>query len=215
MKPIIYMCGLAVMVLLVAGAAGAATVDDDTGDVFHWRWSENLGRYSWAHAVTDKPNVDITELSYDVSGETLTLSMTVQGTIEDDDGVWYWAYYNTSDATYTMYYVNGSGTAFGQGGSSYTTGNVTVSSSSISASIDLLGSDTRVEFYGWAASGYTGEDDAEYWQDWAPNDYGPDVDDDNGGGGDDDGDGGTPGFTALLALGGIAAVLLALRKLRR
>jgi len=214
MKTILFVCGLATVALLCGSLADAATVDDDTGDVFHWKWSDNLGTYSWAHAVTDKPNIDITELSYDVSGDMLTLTMTVQGDIEDSEDVWYWASFNTSDATYYMNYVNGSGTCMGTGASNFSFGNVSAAGDTVTGTIDLLGTDETVSFWGWAASGYSQATNTEYWQDWAPQEYAPDIDDGNGGNGDDDGDG-TPGFTVLLALGAVGAVLVVLRRRRR
>lgn len=200
--------------MFCAGLAAAETVTDDTGDVFHWKWSENLGRYSWAHAVTDKPNIDIREMSYDVSDTTLTLTMTVDGTIEDAEDVWYWAYYNTTDATYYMNYINGTGTCMGTGANNFSFGNVSAAGDMITGTIDLLGTDTKASFWGWAATGYTGAASGEYWQDWAPQDYAPAITNGDGDG-DDGGDGGIPGFTMLLALAGIVAVLAVFRLRRR
>jgi hypothetical protein len=212
MKKMLFVCGLAAMAICCTGFADAASVDDDTGDVFHWQWSDNLGRYSWAHAVSDKPNIDITEMSYDVSGNTLTLTMSVSGDIEDAEDVWYWAYYNTTEATYYMNYVNGSGTCMGTGANNFSFGNVSAAGDMITGTVDLLGTDTTASFWGWAASGYTQATSGEYWQDWAPQEYAPDLDGGNGG---DDGNGGTPGFTVLLALGCFAAVLVIFRARRR
>ena len=215
MKSTLFVCGLvAVGVMLCAGLTDAATVDDDTDDVFHWRWNADLGSYSWAHAVTDKPNIDITELAYSVSGETLTMTMTVQGEIEEADDVWYWAYYNTSDAQYYMNYINGTGTCLGTGANNVSFGNVSAAGDTITGTIDILGGDTAVSFWGWAASGYSQQTSGEYWQDWAPQEYAPDINGGNGDG-DDNGDDGTPGFTVLLALGGIAAVMLLVQVRRR
>ncbi len=202
-------CGLMVMALLGAGLADAATVDDDTDDVLHWKWSENMEGYAWTHAVTDRPNIDITELSYMVDGDMLMLTMTVQGEIEEADDVWYWAEYNTSDATYTMTYVNGSGTHMARGSNDVRFGNVSATGDTITASVELLGSDGRVSFKGWAASGYSRQTSGEYWQDWAPQEYAPDINRGNGG------DGGVPGFTLLLVLGGLAAVLVSVSRRRQ
>lgn len=211
--------GIAAVILLTSGAAMAETISDDTNDVFHWHWNENLASYGWAQATSDKPNIDITEISADASGGQLTITLRVRGSIEDDEDVWYWAWYNTTEATYYLSYNNGNGSLFGVG-TNYTQfmqANATASGDTITGTIDLIGSGARVKFWAWAATGYNmGGNSGEYWQDWAPQDYAPELDTDGGdnGGGGDGGDGGIPGFGLLLAVGALAlgAVTLATKR---
>jgi len=215
MKKAVFCTGILAVVLLTAGAAVAETISDDTNDVLHWRWNESLKSYSWSEATSDKPNVDITQISADVSNGQLTITIKVKGSIEDDEDVWYWAWYNTTEATYYLSYSNGEGSLFGIG-SNYTQfkqANVTVSGDTITGTVDLVGSGTKVKFWAWAATGYNmGGDSGEYWQDWAPNDYAPELDN---GDGDDNGDDSTPGFGVLLAMGALVAGAVLLTRKRR
>ncbi|MDD3493481.1 MAG: peptidylprolyl isomerase, partial [Candidatus Thermoplasmatota archaeon] len=152
---------------------------DESNDVLHWRWNSTAGVYEWVYSDISKPNIDITRISAYNDSNMLTLTMTVACSIEDDEDVWYWAWYNTTEATYYLSYSNGEGSLFGIG-SNYTQfeqANVTVSDDTITGTVDLVGSGTMVTFWAWTATGYNMSDDSgEYWQDWAPNDYAPDID---------------------------------------
>ena len=61
--------------------------------------------------------------------------MIVSGTIESSEKVFYWAYYNTSDTSYYIYWTNGSGAgiASGPAGSYDFIQNLTVSDNTIVA----------------------------------------------------------------------------------
>ncbi|MCX6665891.1 MAG: hypothetical protein NT038_07550 [Euryarchaeota archaeon] len=43
--------------------------------------------WSWQQNVTTKPNIDITEIYCTVNGETLTLTLKVQETIQEDENI--------------------------------------------------------------------------------------------------------------------------------
>ena len=212
----IFILGIAAMAVfsLLGFAAAAENVNDDTGDVWHWTWNSNTGAYSWMHSTTNRPNVDITELSYGTSGQQIVLTLKVAGTIEDSEKIVYAAFYNPTDGTYYMTYANGTGSCMGISGNytSFATGNVTVSGNTITGTINMLGNGAKSDFYGYAYE-YTnfGDTSGEWWGDWAPQDdspwYGTESDNDGGG----SGGGSTPGFEILLALGAIALVV-ALRK---
>ena len=43
--------------------AAATSISDGTGDVWHWSYTGTT--WSWAGNVANKPNIDITQISYD------------------------------------------------------------------------------------------------------------------------------------------------------
>lgn len=221
MKKGMCIAGIVLVTLLVmTGVASAETLTDDTNDVFHHKWNENLGTYSWAYSVTDKPNIDIAELSYIVESGQLTLKMKVKGMIEDSEDVWYWAYYNTTDgSSYMMVYSNGGGSCTGIPADytdymKMTNSTVSKSDDTISTTIDLIGTGAKAELWGWAASGYTEEEESEWWGDWAPQSYEPEIYEEGNGNGENGGNdgGGIPGFEFAFLVVAIAAVIMLKRR---
>jgi len=97
-KICILFISVVVMLLSSTSASADKTESDPNGDVAHWQYS--TGQWGWNYNVVNKPNIDITELSYSVSGDQLTLTLKVDGTIQSSELNWYWVYLNTSDATY-------------------------------------------------------------------------------------------------------------------
>ena len=217
MKKVTICLGVIALVMLVAGGVSAVTIPDGTDDIFHWQWDDNLDAYSWKKDTSDEPNIDIIQITEQASNGRLTLTLKVDGVIEESNDIWYWLWYNTTDAYYYLSYSNGSGDLVGLGtGTNYSQfmeGDVAVSDDTITGTIDLIGSGTVVKFWGWAAIGYSLSGGShEYWQDWAPEAYSPasDNEDDNGGGEEEDG-GSTPGFGFVM----ITSILVALALLER
>ena len=103
---------VSVAVLLLSSMAVSAetkTETDATGDVFHWQITET--GFNWEYSA-DKPNIDITEMSCDVSDGTITLSLTVAGTIENSELITYVLYYNSENSSYSATYSNGEGYSY-------------------------------------------------------------------------------------------------------
>ena len=220
-------CG--VVLLLSATTASAVDIDDGEGDVYHWTGSGTS--WHWELNTDSRPNIDIAKLSYVQGSETLTISMEVSSDaeIEDNEQIVYWLYYNTSDATYYVMYSNGESLAFGMltgGGTEFSTGEVTKTDNVLSATFDLVSEGEFSEMWGWAAeySGTPGEPYAEWWGDWAPNshftgditsgdgDSDGDGDGNDNAGGSGDTTGNTPGFELIVLITALAAVLLILRR---
>lgn len=214
-----YILGIATLaIMLLPAFASAEKLTDKTNDVWHVTWDTVKKKYTWEKSVENKPNIDITEISYEIDGNTLTLTLTVVGEIEDSENVGYWAYYNTTDATYYFAYTNGVGYCMGMSSNSFVQGEVTKSGNKITATVELIGSKEKVEAWGWAAQ-YTnmGDTKNEWWGDWVPQETPPGYEptEENGedtkdnqteGGGKD-----TPGFE-LIAFSAAIAVAFALRK---
>jgi hypothetical protein len=212
-------CGIVAAVLFV-GSASAGQLTDDTDDVQHWKWHDNIEAFKWVHSVTSKPNLDITEISYTIVGEEITIEMKVQGAIADSEKIWYIVYYNTTDSRYYLSYYNGQGFLWGftNDYTQFATENVTViGEDTLSATIDLVGTGVEQEFWGYAAqyTGEPGDESAEWWGDWIPQDVAPVLEENggNGNGGEDtNDDGGTPGFELAALVMGIAAALLLIKR---
>ena len=231
-KSSILFVSVAVMLLSSMAVSADKTESDPTGDVAHWEYTAN--NWGWSYDVGNKPNIDITELSYSVGVGKLTVTMKVDGAIQTSGNFLYMIMMNTSDATYWMSWSEGEGGGFassvGEGEMKYDFNpEVDSSGGTLSFVFNETGSDyLSVEFWGYAAEyAEMGDVTSEWWGDWAPGEYSPfyggDDDDDSDSGGDDDGDGdggndgssgssGTPGFEAIALL---AAVVIALIILRR
>ncbi len=226
----------AVFVLIGASMTVAAeTITDPTGDVWHWTY--NGTTYAWAGNVGDKPNIDITQVSATVSENDLTLSLTVAGTIQTSSKVGYWAYYNTTDSSYSMYWYNGTGVGIASnrsGGYDFVQ-NLTVSGNKISAVFSLLGSTTTSDLWGWAAEFTaplgTNQNASEWWGDWAPNSKIPFNTNPGGGTGNNTGGNtgnntggntgnnsggkkGTPGFEIVPVVAAVAIAIILMRRRR-
>jgi hypothetical protein len=157
--------------------AQSGSLTDPAGDVLHYR--EQDGRWSWGANIENKPNIDITELNYVVTGDTVSLSLTVAGTISTSEGVGYYAYLITSDSSYTFWplgdEVFGMATSTGDGDFQMSEADITVSGDTITATYDVVGTFSTVdEFYGFSNE-YTvvGDASSEWWTDYAPNEESP------------------------------------------
>jgi hypothetical protein len=209
--------------------ASAESINDGTGDVYHW--SQSGTAWSWRANVGDKPNIDITEISYSVNDDKLTLKLKVAGNIQNSEHYWYNVYFNSSDTVYMWWWSNGSGfgMASNQGQQAYDMQqNFTVTEDSISVEFNILGDTLKVELWGQAHQYTTigsSQQTNEWWGDWAPNSKftGEVIDDDSdtdGTNGDTDGGNGntskpsTPGFEVLAVITAIAVALILLRKHR-
>jgi len=221
------------VVFLAIGSTASAEVDtDDQNDVWHWSPPH------WVAQAVSQPNIDIKEISAEVTDTQLTLTLTLwpggEFNRSDKDAAVYWVYYNTSDAMYYMSYsdtVNSGsqGVAFGMntagvGGYIPSVGEVQVTDTSLHCTLNLTGNVTvATDFYAfsWLVEDYQQMDyyAGEGWYDWAgdidaPGEIEDGTNGDGTNGGDDDGTGqkGTPGFELAVLL---AAIILAGLVIRR
>ena len=187
-----------VAILLLSSITVSAETESDTqGDVWHFVYP-----YWQSQTVGNQPNVDIKEIKAEISGDQITLSMTLWpgGTFSRSQYsyVMYIMFYNTSDAYYMMSYsdVVGEdplGSAFGMSlDGSYpipSSAEVTVNGNTISATMDKVGDDTTTtELYGlaWMYEEYFGEElTHDQWHDYV-GDYTWDPDTGSGNGDNDD-----------------------------
>lgn len=182
MKKTIILISIALIATLSL-TASAVSVTDSSGDVFHWVGTNYM---DWSWDVGDKPNIDITEVTYD-PGSRLTISMKVAGSIGTEK-VWYHVYFNTSNAYYHLSYMPDDvlepeafayPTNFDEMSlddlMNYTEPSVetSVNGNTITATIDwVTDSHEMVEFWAWAQQWENdGEAWSDYYIDFAPNEY--------------------------------------------
>ncbi|KYK34914.1 MAG: hypothetical protein AYK22_04490 [Thermoplasmatales archaeon SG8-52-3] len=232
-KTILIMIGIFVL-FFSSISVSAETETDPTGDVYHWKMVDST--WSWQLSTVPKAYIDITELTYTVNGNQLTLSMKVAGNVQTSEKIVYWALLNTSDATYYMSIMNDQKLIMAMstigGGMPAMNTDVAVSGDTISGTIELVGTDeTSIELWGYAWE-YTeyGNINQEWWGDWIPGTYAPfemdEGDGDGNGDGETNGDGeengdggsssndngGTPGFEVLALFVSLAIVIFILRR---
>jgi len=210
--------------ILSAFTAAATTITDGTGDVWHWSYTGTT--WSWAGNVGNKPDIDITQLSTTVNGNNITLSLTVVGTIQSSQKIYYWAYFNTTDSTYSMYWSNGTGYAYALNNSyGSESGNITISGNTLNAVFNVLGDTSTVDLWGWAAeyTNYLSQTTNEWWGDWAPNSKIPFTPSTGGNTGNNTGGNNTngnntgtktPGFEVIPVIAAVAIAAILLRRRR-
>ena len=59
------------------------SVTEETGDL--WHWSNDGAQWSWSEYPEEKPNIDIIDVTAEKSDLEVTLSMTVDGTIQSNN----------------------------------------------------------------------------------------------------------------------------------
>ena len=212
--------------LLFSMLVSADTVDDETNDVEYSEWIDGTPYY--VEDVNDKPNIDITEISYQISGGKITLSLQVVGFIEDAVEQAYWMEFVSDEARYFLSYSNGDGIGSGE---SYVTDemsfeNVTVSGNTLRCTFDWYGGEEyptgQLDFSGQAGFDILEENDvvAAYWdtilhyesdddEQEYEDDGEDDIWDDDSNGGDE---GGTPGFEIIVLSMAIGISLLIWRR---
>ena len=100
----------ATMLIIGFFASVASAESDATGDLFHHSLdASSVTGWSFEQYSGEKPNIDITDLSYSISGSEVTITLTVAGVIEDKEGVAYYVYipHDTVLMGGLAYYTNG------------------------------------------------------------------------------------------------------------
>lgn len=215
---------VAICTLICASfTASAISVSDPTGDVQYVNENGYVGN------VSDKPNIDITQLSAIVNGDSVTLSLMVSGTIEVSYNVTYWAWVNSTDTQYTVAVNHGIIMGMSMNRSTYvrefTNGSVTGTSNTVSAVFNITGSTSMVDLSALAKEGtlMSNATTRNFWYDEAVyvntnNTTGTDTD--NTTGTDTDNTTGTspgkktPGFELLPVIAAIAITAVLLRRRR-
>lgn len=234
------LCSAIVVLIGASFTVAAEIVADPSNDV--WHHPNNGVADSWGGTVADKPNLDITSLTATINQGTLTLNISVAGSIESSN-VFYNATCTTEDTTFYIRWGNGQGQSSQVWQNRYTSFGATfnVSGNTISAIFKMGGNPDKpvVDLWGTAVQ-YTdmgpGYNTKEYWEDWAPNSHVPSSVTSSGNTGDltngntgnttnpnpgTNGNTGdisskkTPGFELLPVLAAVGIAVLLVRERRR
>jgi len=155
----------------------AETLTDPTADVAHWNYTQ--AAWGWNQDIGTKSDIDITALRQSESNDQMIIEIEVAGTIQTSELIFYSAWFNTSDAYYWLYWSNGQGSGLAtstSGEYQMSPGTITVTDNTITATFDVVGTDTTAEDfwgYAWEYTSLTDFTTAEWWGDWAPNDESP------------------------------------------
>ena len=164
-KILVFLIGLVFLTTLSSNAI-AESVTDPTGDVFHW-W-QSAGTFTWEYD-NSKPDIDITEYGYDISGGTLTLTMTVAGDINNGELYSYTISFvsDTDSSTYMVTYVGGQGGTYYLSQTGGGTGEASASGDTLTGSFETSISDPSNYEFIVTANQYTVLNDVtnEYWVD--------------------------------------------------
>ena len=221
--------GILFLMLVSTMLVSAKNFDDETGDVGYYEWIG--GTSELIRDVDDKPDLDITEVSYQISDGKITISLQVLGTIKENENIGYNLQFISEEARYTLHYENGEELCMGE---SYLTDevsfeNVTISGGTISCTFDWYGETAtptgQIQFQGSVElSVFENGDEVAFYDDnvifYEDEDEEEEESDEiTDGESDDDSqtdtEDGTPGFELVLVLCAIAVALLILRKKRK
>lgn len=220
--------------VMVLSSLTVSAETDASGDVLHWTGTTDW--HDWAWNVADRPNIDITNISY-LTEDRLTISMSVVGSFNTGLSL-YHLEFNSSDAYYRVIYNPKSGVdpivtalptdltleefaTFEQPASE-----TSIQGGILTATIDWITEDHAMTgFYGWAQEWDTEDEKGlEAWWDYAPDSHSPygSYDDyyGNDGNGDNGGNGGsgtspssgTPGFETLAFIAAIGVAFIIFRR---
>ena len=217
--------------ILLFSTMNAIAEEDPTGDIYHQTATET--GLTWDLYSGEKQHIDITDISYSISGSQATLTMTLADDILSSAFVSYYMHLRTDEAPfYTAVYSDGYASLIGPGGASIIDN--PISGKIFTTTFDITDPNLEYTAWGWAGE-FTDEanQQTEGWLDYAPGTYAPWYTADPGGDDDDTGDdepeeddedddntnGGTtpapqtPGFEIILLLtAAIFVVLLFKRK---
>lgn len=187
-------------------SAQSGRIEDPANDVFYYN------RGSIGSNIATKPDIDIREITYSFEGNTLTLTMRVEGTISSADNFYYNIELKTDDdVDYEVSYSDGEGSAYALGDGDYHSGDISINGSTLTATIPMAGSSTTVTHFSSLGSEFGSGGIDVRWNDWAPDSEVPS----NWLGGQTttpaDGNG-TPGFELLAVLVALGAALLLIKR---
>lgn len=152
---------------------GEETITDPIGDVAHWVYSGDS--WHWEYDVNDKPNIDITEISYMMNEDNISLILKVSGNIQDSKLHHYFVILITSNASYFMGWEEGEGIGGAITNGIFFFANPEISGDTLSCTFRVLDDDySNVEFYGYSAEyAELVNVTSEFWVDYAPDSPNP------------------------------------------
>ncbi len=221
---------LIALVVMLCCSFTVSAVSDGTNDVWHQKWTGS--GYSWEAYSGTKNNIDISDVSVSLNGNTATVTMTTVGSMTiDSENVVYTTHVTSGEdiTNYMIVYTNGQGSVVGMGDNMGFVEQLEnpISGNTLTASFEVSDPSKDYSIYGFNVEHSNIDDNqGEAWWDYAPNDYAPYYSGGDGTGGDDtgggNGDGGddepptpsTPGFEIIGLISAVAVAFILLKKKR-
>ena len=138
---------------------------DTINDVYYW--NEN----TYYPNITDKPNIDITEISFEEIGQKVYLKISVLGNIESSEYVYYMIWCNSTDVHYFFTYYDNIASGFSINS---ITGEIdinfeySINGNTITAILNKIGESDIIELYSYSYILYDVYLN-EWWFDFCPN----------------------------------------------
>lgn len=163
------------LLILLGAAVTCSATSDSTGDVWHYTYSGTS--WTWERYTGEKPNIDITDISYTTSGGKTTVTLTVAGNIVDSPNIYYYIYLVSDSLSSFAYYSNGIEYMLDPVSVGTNTGSKAGSNSwSVTFNVDASSGSYSVYGYALEYSDINQATNGEYWGDWAPDNYFPAYD---------------------------------------
>ena len=215
-KMLVIVIGLAfILTGAMVASAQSDLITDPANDVFYW----DIGLQ--AANIATKPNIDIREITYSFQGDTLTLTMRVQGTISAAVNHYYFIELETDDGGQyvVMSALGGASAVCSRDDAGYQDGVASVSGSTITGTLPMASPSTTVTHFSGIGQEYgpAGEFGSEWWIDYAPDSvipaqYQTPPPGGNGGTTPPGSAPGTPGFELIAVLAALGAAFILIKK---
>ena len=170
-KKIITILGLTIFLIMTSNSVSAET--DATSDIWHWKVTGTSA--SWEYYSGSKDYIDIINIDYSITGSEATLTMTCADDIQTSTLTYYHMHLLTGSDYYIAMYYNGMGTVIGSGGQLtgyYSFLQNPVNGNTFTATFTVNDPSASYELRGYAQELTTiGNENTEWWGDWAPDDY--------------------------------------------
>lgn len=203
------------IVALILMSVNVVAVNDDTGDIWHQTWSESENKMVWGAFTDNKDNIDITDVSYTISGTQATVTMTTVGAMSagmGDDVVYTMHLKYGASSYYMIVYTNNQGSVMGWGDYAGFTEPLDnpISGNTFTATFEVSDPNANYQVIGFNVEyNEPGNDQGEAWWDYAPGSAAPWYTDGDVNGGNN---GGTPGFETLATIAALGVALIILRR---
>lgn len=158
-----------IAVTLMGISVSAESIDDDPNDV--WKQEISTSGSLWSQ-TSSRDNIDVTGVSYEISGSEVNATLTVKGQIQSSASYTYQINLESSSGKYSAFYTYGSGSWTGQDGYTGEYGSLTnpVSDDTFTAIFEIDHPEDDFDIYGFASES-VGAMEAYY--DYAPDSYAP------------------------------------------
>jgi len=214
-KGMIILLSLVMLLVSLPGIDSAAVSEvDGFNDVYY---QVEKGNQTKTYANQVRPDVDIYKVLYiaNKDGGEVQVSIALNGSIVDSDSIHYVAWYNTTNASYCLHYVNGVNIGWATDLGSMQLEKYSeieppqTTNHTIMVTYGIIGSNTTaVDLWGYTSERSIDGSETHLWMDYVPNSRASfQIDPDNGSTTGDNGDATTPGFEAYIVF--ITSIIIA------